>query len=91
MKLLNNLAKLLDKQFNNTNSKYYPYFSKGELCIDSVQSHVSTSCYVIKKVARNCYTVYWVSSIEHIKDIYSPHVIATWGNKSERQIVALFK
>ena len=91
MKLVNNLCKLLNKQFLETKSNYYPYFSKGELCIDSIQSHISTSCYVIKKVARNRYTIYWVSDISHIKDIYSPHVIATWGNKTEQEVVALFK
>lgn len=82
---------MLNKQFYNTNSNFYPYFSKGELCIDSIQSPVSSSCYIIKKVERNLYTIYWVSSIEYIKDIYSPHVIATWRNKTEQQVVALFK
>ena len=91
MKLLNNLAKLLNKQYLNTASGYYSYFSKGELCVDSIQSHVSTSCYIIKRVSRNLYTIYWVASPECVKDLYNPCIIPTWKNKTEQEVIALFK
>lgn len=90
MKLINNLVKRLNTQYFNTESNYYPYFSKGELCLDSVEGPVGTSCYVVKRVARNCYSVYWVASENCIGDIYSPYMIPTWKNKTEQQIVALF-
>lgn len=89
MKLLNNLSKLLTKQYTNTNSEYFPYFNKGELCVDSID-HIS-GIYVIKKISRNLYNIYWASSEAHTKDIYDPHMIATWGHKTEREVVALFK
>lgn len=89
MKLLNNLSKLLNKQTLNTNTNYFSCFIKGELCIDSI-NHIS-GLYVVKRIQRNLYKVYWVSDEAHIKDIYDPHKIATWGNKTEQEIVALFK
>ena len=89
MKLLNNLCSLLNKQFLNTNTNYFPCFNKGELCIDSI-NHIS-GIYVVKRIKKNTYNIYWASSEAHIKDVYDPHMIATWGHKTEKEVVALFK
>lgn len=54
--LLNNLAKRLNAQYLDTTSPYYPYFSKGNLCVKSLGA--DAQFIILRK--RGYYTVCWI-------------------------------
>lgn len=57
--LMNNLAKRLNAQYLDTTSPYYPFFHKGYLCVDSVESSIESAIFVVIRNKKNDYNVYW--------------------------------
>ena len=88
MKLLNNLAKMLNKQYLNTNSNNYPFFENGYLCVDSIESAPDSMYYLIIRKKNNKYTIVLTCDSTQIYYHY-PFVIKQ--NISEKEVVTFFK
>lgn len=93
MKLMNNLAKLLNNQYMNTDSKFYPYFYKGELWVDDVTSSADSPVFLIKrnKTDKHMFNIYRVYEWAWRGDPCDPMVSYVGYNWSEKLVVGFFR
>lgn len=88
MRFLNNLAKRLSNQYLNTDSKYFPFFENGKLCVDSIESGVDSMFYLIIPKKGNKYSI--VLTCDSTQKYYHyPFVLE--HNISEKEVVTFFK